>query len=178
MAEGCEITQGRAKGCKNAIAGTSKMYLNNFVENPFTVVDGVATAINPLLTEVFAYDLVGDANILLQSMVGDRNTGTSPNTQTLTLALNKITKEDNNQFNLLVYGYPQAVVKDRMGNYHVVGLTDGIDFTVSPTTGGAKADFNGYNLTGTAIESQLAPLLDEATITAFLALVQEDTPSV
>lgn len=174
----CDITAGRLKGCKDAIAGMSKVYLFNFVENPFTVVNGVATAINPLLTEVFQYDLIGDGNTFVESMVGDRNTGTSPNTQTLTLALHKITKEDNYQFNLLVYGYPQAIVKDRMGNYMVVGITEGIDFTVSPTTGGAKADFNGYNLTGVATESALAPMLDAATITALLALVVEDTPSV
>ncbi len=173
----CDLTQGRTKGCKDAIAGTTKVFFFNYLENPFTVVNGVATAINPDLVEVFQYDLIGDANTFVESMVGDRNTGTSPNTQTLTLALHKITKEDHYQFNLLVYGYPQAVVKDRMGNYMVVGITDGIDFTVSPTTGGAKADFNGYNLTGVATEATLAPMLDSATITAFLELV-EDNPSV
>jgi len=167
----CDITAGRLKGCKDAIAGMSKVYFFNFVENPFTVVAGAVTAINPLLTDVFEYDLVGDGNTLVESMVGDRNTGTSPNTQTLTLALNKISKEDNVQFNLLVHGYPQAVVKDRNGNYIAIGITDGIDFTASPTTGGAKADFNGYNLTGVAIESALAPFLDTASVTAFLALV-------
>lgn len=174
----CDITAGRLKGCKDAIAGTSKVFFFNFVENPFTVVNGVATAINPLLTEAFQYDLIGDGNTFVESMVGDRNTGTSPNTQTLTLALHKITKEDNHQFKLLVYGYPQAVVKDRMGNYMVMGITEGIDFTVSPTTGGAKADFNGYNLTGIATESELAPFLDTATIEAFLELVQTEVPSV
>lgn len=167
----CEITQGRLKGCKDAIAGTSKVFLFNFVENPFTVANGVVTGINPLVTEVFQYDLIGDGNTFVESMVGDRNTGTSPNTQTLTLALHKITKEDQNQFNLLVYGYPQAVIKDRMGNYMVMGITEGIDFTVSPTTGGAKADFNGYNLTGVATESKLAPIMDTATIADFLELV-------
>jgi len=169
----CLITQNRVKGCKDAIAGMNKLYLFNDVENPFTVVNGVCTAINPLLTEVFQYDLVGDGNTYVESMVGDRNTGTSPNTQTLTLALHKITKEDNLEFKLLVHGYPKAVVKDRMGNYLVVGITDGIDFTVSPTTGGAKADFNGYNITGVATESALSPFLDSATTTAFLALVAE-----
>lgn len=174
----CDITAGRTKGCKDAIAGTSKVFLFNNVENPFTVVNGVVTAINPLLTEAFQYDLVGDGNTFVESMVGDRNTGTSPNTQTLTLALHKITKEDNHQFKLLVYGYPQAVIKDRMGNYMVMGITEGIDFTVSPTTGGAKADFNGYNLTGVATESELAPMLNEDTIAEFLALVQTEIPSV
>ena len=174
----CDITAGRLKGCKDAIAGMSKVYLFNFVENPFTVLNGVATAINPLLTEVFQYDLIGDGNNLVESMVSDRNTGTSLNTQTLTLALHKLSKDDSYQFNLLAYGYPQAVIKDRQGNYMVMGITEGIDFTISPTTGGAKADFNGYNLTGVAMESALAPFLDAATITAFLALVVEDTPSV
>lgn len=174
----CDITAGRSKGCKDAIAGMSKAYLFNFVENPFTVVNGVATAINPLLTEVFQYDLIGDGNTLVESLVPDRNNGTSTNTQTLTLALHKLSKDDSHQFNLLAYGYPQAVIKDRMGNYMVVGITEGIDFTVSPTTGGAKADFNGYNLTGVATESALAPFLDSATTTAFLALVSPVIPSV
>lgn len=175
----CEITQGRTKACKNTIAGMGKFYPFNFIENPFTVVNGVATAINPLLTEVFQYDLIGDGSSLAQSHAGDRNTGTSANTITLTLALQKMTKEDNHQLNLLVFGYPQGVVKDRMGNYHIVGITEGIDFTNAPTTGAAKTDFNGYNLTGTAIESELCPMMDEATITAFLALVTPNTaPSV
>jgi hypothetical protein len=73
--------------------------------------------------------------------------------------------------NLLAYGFPKAVVQDKAGNYHLVGLKEGIDFLVAPTTGGAKADFNGYNLTGTSIETELAPLLDSETITAFLAVV-------
>jgi hypothetical protein len=167
----CDITNGRKKQCKNAIAGTSKVYLFNDIENPFTVLNGVATAMNPLLVDVFQYDLIGDGNIFAQSLASDRNAGTTTNTQTLTLVLPKTTKEDNHQLNLLAYGFPKAVVQDKAGNYHLVGLKEGIDFLVAPTTGGAKADFNGYNLTGTSIETELAPLLDSATITAFLAVV-------
>lgn len=174
----CDITSGRRKPCKNQIGGVSKVYFMNFVENPFTVVNGEATAINPLITEVFEYELTGDTNNLGESMVGDRTTGTSANTQTITLALQKLSKEDTHQMNLLVYGYPIAVVKDRNGNYFASGITEGIDFTVAPTTGAAKTDFNGYNLTGVAIESALAPMLNSATVTALLALVVEDTPSV
>lgn len=174
----CDITSGRKKPCKNGLAGASKVYFINFVENPFTVVDGVATAINPLIEEVFQYDLTGEGNSLAQSMVSDKTAGTSVNTQTLTLALQRISKEDNNQLNLLAYGYPIAVVKDRNNLYHAVGISEGIDFTVAPTTGAAKADFNGYNLTGTAMEGQLAPILSDTTVTALLALVSDETPSV
>lgn len=173
----CDITQGRRKPCKNSLAGVAKVYFINFVDDAFTVVNGEATAINPLVTEVFQYDLTGETNNLAQSMVSDRTAGTTVNTQTLTLALSKISAEDNYQFNLLAYGSPIAIVRDRNGLYHAVGLSEGVDFTVAPTTGAAKADFNGYNLTGVAMEGELAPILDEATVTAMLALVEE-APSV
>lgn len=174
----CDITSGRKVPCKNSLAGTSKVFFINHVEKPFTVVDGVATAINPLIDEVFQYDLSGEGNSLAQSMVSDKTAGTTVNTQTLTLALQRISKEDNHQFNLLTYGFPTVVVKDRNGLYHAIGTSEGVDFTVAPTTGAAKADFNGYNLTGTAMEGALAPILSDATVTALLALVPEDAPSV
>jgi hypothetical protein len=167
----CDITAGRKKTCKGGLAGVAKIYLFNDLEDAFTVVNGVATAINPLLQDVYQYDLVGGGNSLTQSLVGDRNTGTTLNTQTLTVLLNKLTKEDNNQMNKLASGYPRAVVKDKQGNYHIVGYNEGLDFTVAPTTGGAQGDFNGYTLTGTALEGELAPILDTATVLAFLAVV-------
>lgn len=167
----CDITAGRLIPCKNTIGGIGKVYFFNFVENAFTVANSVATAINPLVTAVFQYDLVGETNNLAQSMVSSSTAGTTVNTQTLTLALNSLTKEDSHQLNLLAYGRPIAVVKDKNGNYLACGLSEGIDFTIAPTTGAGKADFNGYNLTGVSMEGALAPHLDSATITALLALV-------
>jgi hypothetical protein len=75
------------------------------------------------------------------------------------------------EMNIVAKGYPMAVVKDRNGKYHAIGLQDGIDFTVDAVTGGAKTDLNGYTLTGVATTGSIAPILDPATITAFLALV-------
>lgn len=167
----CDLTSGRRKVCKGDLAGVSRVYFFNDLEDSFTVVDGVATAINPLLQDVFAYELVGDGNTFVESMPGDRNTGTAVNTQTLTLLLHKLTKEDHKQMNLLVKGYPRVVVKTKKGDYHIVGLTEGIDFTVATATGGAKGDFNGYTLTGVSMESQLAPIMATTTRDAFLLLV-------
>lgn len=168
---GCDITAGRKKQCKSDLAGLSKIYFFNDLEDSFTVVDGVATAINPLLTDVYAYEIIGDGNNFTESMVGDRNTGTSVNTQTLTVLLHGLTKLDNAQMNLLVKGYPRAVVKTKKGLYHVLGFNEGLDFTALTATGGAKSDFNGYTLTGVAMENQLAPILSDVTRDAFLLLV-------
>lgn len=166
----CDITAGRLRPCKNSIGGIGKLYLFNYVENPFTINNGVATAINPLLTEIFEYEIEGDGNKVEESLVSNRNTGTL-NTQTTTIVLRGIDAVTSAQLNLLAYGFPMAVVKDRKGIYHAIGIDDGIDFTISQSTGGAKGELNGYTLTGVSTTGSLSPKLDAATISAFIALL-------
>lgn len=167
----CDITQGRNKVCKSSLGGSANLFLFNGIADPFTLSDGEATAVNELLTEVFKYELEGDLNTWGENMVPDRNKGTTVNTQTTTVTLKKIDADTSDQMNLLAYGWPMAVVQDRNGVYHAIGIDDGIDFTVDSTTGGAKTDLNGYTLTGVSTTGALSPKLDAATITAFLALV-------
>jgi hypothetical protein len=167
----CDITSGRARICKSSLGGNSILYLYNFVQDPFTIVAGEATAVNAALTVVYAFELEGDGNTLVENMVSDRNTSTTVNTQTLTTILKKIDAATSAEMNLLAYSYPQAVVKDRNGVAHALGITDGIDFTVDSATGGVKTDLNGFTLTGVSTEGALSPKLDPATLTAFEALV-------
>ena len=167
----CEINVGRDRACKDGLGGNSTLYLYNELVDPFTVLDGEATAMNVLLTAAYAFPLDGDGNMLEQNMVSDRNTGTRVNTQTLTIVLKVMDAATNAQFQLLSAGYPQGVIEDRNGNYHAVGSDDGIDFTIVASTGGAKTDLNGYTLTGVATTGEFAPILDGATETAFKAVV-------
>jgi len=167
----CDITNGRIKQCKSQIGGIGRLFLFNYIADPFTLVGGQATAVNAALTSIFEYEIEGDLNTLVESLVSDRNTGTTINTQTLTVSLKAISYSDGVQLNLLAKGYPMAVIKDRNGVFHAVGIQDGIDFTVEQTTGGVKSDFNGYTLTGVATTSELSPKLDSATQTVFLAAV-------
>ncbi len=171
MPVGCDLTQGIGRACKNSIGGQANLYLFNSDENPWTIVDGEATAIDPAVTVVYKYELEGDGNTLVQNMVSDRNTGTTVNTQTLTTVLKKTDATKSAELNLLAYGFPMAVVEDRNGEFHALAVDDGMDFTIDEATGGAKTDLNGYTLTGVATTGALAPKLDAATITAFLALV-------
>jgi hypothetical protein len=167
----CNITQGRAKACKDKQGGVETLYLFNYVKNPFTVANGEATAINPLLTEIFEYIVEGDGQTLTENLVADRNTGSSVNTQTIVATLKGINADTSAELNLLAHGWISAVVKDRAGVYHAVGIDDGIDFTIDQVTGGAKTDMNGYTITGVATTKVLSPKLTTATITAFLALL-------
>jgi hypothetical protein len=164
------ITAGRGKNCKSSIGGVGKLFLFQGVEDAFTVVAGEVTAINPLVTAVYGFELEGDGNNVAENLVSDRNAGTSVNTQTITSILKKVDAVTSAELNLLAYSFPMAVVRDRNGVFHAIGIDDGIDFSVASATGGAKADLNGFTLTGVSTTNALSPKLDATTVTAFLAL--------
>ena len=116
--------------------------------------------------------MLADGNTLEEVTVADRNTGTRVNTQTLVLALKKQDLNTAIEIDAIAAGRPVVVVQDRNDNYKVLGITEGMNLTSgSAASGGAKADFNGYNLTLVAEENATAPFLDSATVTALLALV-------
>jgi len=173
-----DITQGIGRQCNKTLGGVQKIYIFNNLEDPFTIsADGSeATAMNILLTQSFEFDVTGVGNILEQNVVSSRDTFTSVNTQTITALLGGMSATKHATLNFLVQSRAMAVIKDRNSNYHAVGigqdLNEGIDFNNVATTGGAQSDFNGYTLTGTSIVKDLAPILDSATVTAFLATVQ------
>lgn len=170
----CSITKGRTEPCKNTLGGLKAVYLANFDEadGAFTVTDSQVTAIDAGLTTVYKFDLSAEANTFDQAIVGSRENGTRVNTQTLTVALKKQDVLTHAEINKLIAGRPVAIVRDNNDNYHVVGITEGMETTGSTIgTGGAKGDFNGYNLTLSAQENEIAPLLDSATITALEAIV-------
>ena len=167
----CDITTGRLRECKQNLGGQSSVYLFNYVQDPFTLAAGEATGINPLLTVVYEYEITGDLNTLVENMVSDDNSGTTVNTQTLTTSLRKQDAAASAEFNLLTYGNAQAVVKDRNGVFHCLGISEGLNWSVDASTGGARTDLNGYTITGVAQEGALSPKLDDTTITAFLQLV-------
>ena len=173
----CDITAGRSgKVCKDSLGGNSSVYIWNWSavgDDPFTYDEttGEATAINAGLTTVYEFELEGDTNTLTQETATDRNTGTSVVTQNLAMTLKKMDAATSATFNFLKGSYNACVVKDRNGNYWACGIDDGLDWAGTVQTGGAKTDLNGYNVTATGTTKFLAPKLDDATVTAFLALV-------
>jgi len=168
----CDIISGIKKSCKASLGGNSAVYLFNFVPDAFTVSAGTATGISTGITQVYSYEITGDGSTLQEVLTSSRETGTSTNLQTLVMVLKGISIAAGNTLNTLAYGTTNAVVKDRNGIYHCLGLLDGFDFTVDQVTGGVKTDLNGYTVTGIATTGALSPKMDASTIAAFLALVQ------
>jgi len=167
----CLLTSGRTEPCRDAVGGLKNLYLIDFLEDAFTVTSGEVTAIDVGVTNAYKYQLNADGNTLVETFNTDNNAGTSTVEQVLTLVLKKQTKESAVELGLLLKARPIAIVEDRLGNFKAVGIEDGTIVTGDAQSGGAKADFNGYNLTLTATDTAPAPYLDSATQTALLALV-------
>jgi len=167
----CVLTSGRTEPCRDAIGGLKAAYFLDYQEDSFTIVAGEATAIDVGVTEVFKYELLADGNTLVETFTADQNNGTSIYEQVLTMALKKQDSSTAEELSNIVHAIPIVVVQFRDGTYKVVGISDGTVATGDIQSGGAKADFNGYNLTLTATEVAPTPTLDAATVTALLALV-------
>ena len=167
----CTLTKGRVEPCRDAIGGIKAVYLIDYQEDAFTISAGEITAIDAGVTDAYKYELMSDNNTLVETFTADANNGTSIYEQVLTMALKKQDKATATELAIIVKARPIAIVQFRDGNYRAVGVSDGTIATGDIQSGGAKADFNGYNLTLTATEVEPAPYLDESTITALLALV-------
>ncbi len=167
----CALTSGRTEPCRDAIGGIKAIYLADYLEDSFTVAAGEATAINVALTEVFKYELLADGNTFVETFTADQNAGTSVYEQVLTVALKKQTTASSNELALIVKSRPLVIIQFRDGRRVVQGISDGTVATGDIQSGGAKAEFNGYNLTLTSTEVLPAPSLDAATITALDAIV-------
>lgn len=167
----CVLTSGRTEPCKDAVGGLKNVYFCDFIEDSFTVTAGEATAIDAGLTVTYQYTLNSNENVFNQNPTSSRETGTTTFAQSLTISLKKQTQASAEEIHLLLKSRPVIVVQDRMGNYVVMGISDGTDGTGEILSGGSKEDFNGYKLTFTATEVEPAPTLDSATETAFIALI-------
>lgn len=168
----CVLTSGRTEPCKDSQGGISKAYFLDYLADAFTIAGGQATAINIGVTQVFSYELRADNNVFTEKLVTDKNAGTTVNTQTAEMRLKKQTYQSAAEIKLLAHARPIIVLVRNDGSYQAMGVTDGCDLTDSNIqSGGTKKDFNGYELTFTAEEVELAPYLDAATITAIDALV-------
>lgn len=167
-----DITSGRTEPKKDSAGGLKNAYFVPYIENGFTHANGIVTGLAVGMTEVFKYPLISDENIVKDVLKASKENGTTVAEQEITLALKKVDSATNNQMKFHAWNRSHIVLQDNMDNYSVYGLEDGTNLDDSEkSSGGKKGDFNGYKPKFTAVEKEHAPILDSATVTAFVALV-------
>lgn len=171
----CDIAIGanRGKQCDNTQGGYKNLYFFNYVDDAFTLTSRVATALSGLTGEtVYKYEIEGDGNTFTEDSVTDKKIGTKVNTQTLVAQLKKIDAVTNVELDKLSKGKMSAVIEDYNGTFQWIAEDSfNVTMTVQKVSGGARNEFNGYNVTAVAETLDSAPTLDASTATAFVALV-------
>lgn len=169
----CDIANGRAESCKDSVSGLDAVYFINYgaydAESDVTYDNTNTDLITDIsgVTSLYKYELKG-ANSFEQTIQTSRDNGTTFVEQVLTIQLKKQDVATHKTVKLLAYGRPHIVVKTRTNQFFLMGLERGCDMTAGTISSGtAMGDFNGYNLTFTAMENIPANFLDcasEATL--------------
>lgn len=180
----CDIANGRVEACKDAISGLLNIYFINYGDLPSISASNpvYGTGVNTDVINtwepaarlsLYKYELKG-ANGFDQTIQTSRDNGTTFFEQVLTVQLKKQDIATHKNVKLLAYGRPRIVVETRDHQFFLAGLEQGCDVTAGNVASGtAMGDFNGYNLTFTAMERIPANFLD-CTTEAELAAVFND----
>jgi hypothetical protein len=175
------LTKGRSLDCSRQSGGVKYIYFGVYDEFD----DPIQTSgIVQTLGEIT--DIEMDANVLYryamplgaasvsESITGSTENGTIFYTPTVSISLNRLSKEDQNQIKLL--GQTKVVIfaelNARLANEHNViiglGVTNGLNLNAGTIDSGAAfGDRNGYTLTFDGLEPIPFPTVQDYTTVPF-----------
>lgn len=163
----CALTQGYTFDCKDNIGGLKSVWFIAWNDvTAITEASGTVTAITKAGGKVFyKYQLVRNTASFTENIAGSIENGTVVYNQELLIVINKMQVSMRNEILLLAQNNLMAVVEDQNGRYWLAGRYNGLDLlTGTAGTGVAQADRNGYSLTFSGGERQLAPAVADAVI--------------
>jgi hypothetical protein len=163
----CALTQGYTFDCKDNIGGLKSVWFIGWNDvSSVTVASGLVSAITKSAGKVFyKYQLVRNTASFTENIAGSIENGTVVYNQELTIVINKMNVSMRNEILLLAQNNLMAVVEDQNGRYWLGGRYNGLDLlTGSSSTGTAQSDRNGYTLTFSGGEKELAPEVSSGII--------------
>ena len=163
----CDITTGRVdSACLDSIGGIKNIYLANYSSaflGTITFTGQEITAVSSSLT-FWRFGLRGTNNID-ESNTKDINAGTSIFEASGTITLKKQDKVTQGQMMLLSKGRPHVIAEGYDGSFRLFGVENGVDVAINTASGADLNEFNGYTLTLTSKEKNLAYFVDSSIFT-------------
>lgn len=148
MAQSCIINNGRARGCRDQVAGVKKAYFINYMPslaNDVTQdVDGTITDF-PVLN-AYLYDLTPTTTGYIETINSSLENGTRFYNGALSLVLLGNSQEHNNELDVLVTGTPQVVLEMNDGTFIMVAIQNGLFSSGELSWGTAFGDRTGAAL--------------------------------
>ena len=175
------LTKGRGLDCNRISGGVKFIYfgvLDQFdapIETTGIVqTAGEVTDIEMGANVLYRYTMPLGVASLTETIVGSRENGTFYVTPSLSVILNRLTKEDQNQIKLLgatkVVAFAQLNATLTNGHDVIVGLgvTNGLELNAGTMDSGAAwGDRGGYTLTFDGIEAKPFPMVADYTTVPF-----------
>jgi len=155
----CALTTGFLLDCRDSIGGIKAIWVIETANvSGVTSSAGVITAISKANNARFwKYLLTRGVGEAMEEIQANEENGTLFWNQTVTIAINKLQAATRNEIILLAQNYLSIVVQDRNDKYWYYGKDTGlILLTGKAGTGKAQADRNGYELSFTGGEEDLA----------------------
>ncbi len=168
----CALTQGYTLDCKDSLGGIKAVWLINHANvTAVTEASGIVSAITKAANKVFyKYELVKNTGALTETITASVENGTVFYAQELSIVLNKLQANTRNEILLLAKNTLMAVVQDANDKYWLLGRYSGLDVTGGTSaTGTAQGDRNGYSLTFTGGEKELAPEVNSGIIAGLVS---------
>lgn len=169
----CAITAGFTIDCRDGMGGLKEIYIANYNDidqNSLAtgVVSGVVTGITKLSGKKFyKFQQLAQTASATETITGSDENGTTFFAQSIEMFLPKMQAAVRNQVLLLATGRVIVVTVDRNGKSFLYGLSMGLTSTTGTgNSGKAFGDQNGYVVTLTGAEPQLAPEVSAAVVAA------------
>ncbi len=168
------LTGGITIACSPNIGGIKKAYITDFSNvdgaSDFTETSGTITAIAIASGEnYYEFEFNKNSSSFLESKPTDVATGTSFNTQTVTLVIPRREVAKHTTIALLAQKTLSIIVLDQNDKYWLFGRKNGMDLTGNEGgSGTAKADMNGYTLTFVGEEPALAPEVSSGAVASVI----------
>ena len=163
----CNLTLGRLEPCKDQVGGLKAIYFANHVADLLTSAtfdsDDQITGFDSAIT-LYKYEVRGTGHSFNETNQNSGDNGTNFWEQSITAVLKAQNIASRKELKLMAYGTPQVIVEDYNGNFRMAGIENGMDVQVDTTSGDAKGDLTGYNLTMTGQEKAPAFFVDSTII--------------
>lgn len=169
---GCGLTQSYSLDCKDSLGGIKSAWFIAYADvTAVTEASGVVSAITKAVGKKFyKYQLVRNTSSVTENITSSVENGTVFYAQELSIILNKMQANTRNEILLLAQNNLMAVIEDANGKYWLLGKGNGLDLSGGNSgSGTGQGDRNGYTLTFSGGEKELAPEVSSTIIAALTA---------
>ena len=176
MANCVTLTKGRKLACRtNSSSGFKAIGIAAWEDGLITATDGEVETLPVELTDIYRYELKNSGNTYSEEINTDEETRSIGFTGTLSVVLQKLDLETRNEVAELAKGELIIFIEANNGDIYVVGAGFGALLSGgNANTGGARTDFNGWNLTFTTNENEPYLALSTAAKATYATTVTEE----